>query len=181
MMGPMTQLVATHTVPWIPVAHRLDLILSDTLPPVDRTTSAFAFVADEAGRTLMTRVEREGRGWDIPGGHLEPGEDAATAAARELYEETGLRVPVSSLSVLAWQRIELLEPPPAGYRYPALAYMVMFRGSVAGVGAPTRPPAGSESSRADWMAPDEIERACPQSTWLPLVGIARARSTSSLR
>ncbi|MFI7617440.1 NUDIX hydrolase [Nonomuraea terrae] len=177
----MTKLVATHTVPWIPVAHRLDLLLSETLPPVDRTTSAFAFVADEPGRTLMTCVDREGRGWDIPGGHLEPGENAADAAARELYEETGLRVPVSSLSAFAWQRIELLEPAPDGYRYPELAYMVMFRGSVPGPGAPTRPPAGSESTRADWLSATEIGRVCAQSTWLPLVEIARARSTSSLR
>ncbi|MEV4175089.1 NUDIX hydrolase [Nonomuraea sp. NPDC049709] len=160
---------ATTTVPWIPVAHRLDLILTDTLPPAGATTSAFAFVSDEAGRTLMTYVDREGRGWDIPGGHLDPGEGATEAAARELYEETGLHLPSSALSIFAWQRIELLEPPPAGYRYPALAYMAMFRAALPGPGSPTRPPEGSESTRADWLSRPDIERLCGRRTWLVLL------------
>ncbi|MCK2214819.1 NUDIX domain-containing protein [Actinomadura sp. ATCC 31491] len=114
-------------------------------------------------------MDRAGRGWDIPGGHLEPGESAAEAAARELYEETGLRLPAAALSAFAWQRIELLEPPPAGYRYPSLAYMAMFRAVLPGPGAPTEPPAGSESTRAAWLPRAEIERVCPDHTWLDLL------------
>lgn len=161
--------LATKTVPWIPVTHRLDVILAETLPPVDQTTSAFAFVCDSSGRTLMTYVDREARGWDIPGGHLEPGESALDAAVRELYEETGLRLPPSDLSIFAWHRIQLLEPPPADYRYPMLAYMTMFRAVLPGPGAPTQPPAGSESTHADWLPRAEIERVCGQRTWLALI------------
>jgi len=163
----VTHLIATSTVPWIPVAHRLDVILADSLPPVEHTTSAFAFVSDGLGRTLLTFVEN--RGWDIPGGHLEPGENAIDAAVRELQEETGLRLPASALAVFAWQRIELLDAPPADYRYAPLTYMTMFRAVLPGPGVPTRPPGGSESTRAEWLPRAEIERLCSGRTWLALL------------
>ncbi|MEU6715992.1 NUDIX domain-containing protein [Nonomuraea sp. NPDC046802] len=122
----------------------------------------------------MTCVDREGRGWDLPGGHVEPGESAAEAAARELHEETGLRLEPADLSVFAWERIELLEPPPADYRYASLTYMVMFRAVLPSRGAPTRPPTGTESTRADWIPRQEIERLSPGRTWLTLLDTASA-------
>ncbi|MDR8407373.1 NUDIX hydrolase [Nonomuraea sp. 3-1Str] len=162
----MTRVLATITVPWIPAPHRLEVALTRSLPPVEQTTSAFAFVLDGAGRTLLTRVGREGRGWDIPGGHLDPGEQAAEAASRELAEETGLALPPERLSVFAWQRIELTGPPPAGYRYAPLTYMVMFEARLAEPGPPTAPPPGSESTGAEWLAPEEVERRCAGQVWL---------------
>ena len=42
----------------------------------------------EGGRVLF--VEHPERGWEIPGGHLEPGETPGQAMLRELKEETGL-------------------------------------------------------------------------------------------
>lgn len=43
---------------------------------------------DGAGEILL--LERHDGEWDLPGGHLEPGESLAETAARELLEETGL-------------------------------------------------------------------------------------------
>ncbi|NUS06010.1 MAG: NUDIX hydrolase [Nonomuraea sp.] len=163
----MTEVVASCTVPWIPVEHRLDMILSSALPPADRTTSAFAFVSDDTGRTLLTCVDV--RGWDVPGGHVEPGESATEAAARELQEETGLLLEPSALSVFAWQRVELLGPAPAGYRYGSLSYMAMFRARLAGPGGVTSPPAGSESTAAEWLSRARIRELCADRTWLPLL------------
>jgi len=53
-------------------------------------------VTDADGRLLLIRRRHEpGAGrWSLPGGRVEPGETAAEATAREVAEETGLRVEV---------------------------------------------------------------------------------------
>jgi ADP-ribose pyrophosphatase YjhB (NUDIX family) len=55
---------------------------------------AGAIVHDHAGRLLLVRRANEpSRGlWCEPSGRCEPGEDAADAAVRETFEETGLVV-----------------------------------------------------------------------------------------
>ena len=52
----------------------------------DAIVTAFA----EDGRWLVMVERGDGHGWALPGGTVEPGEDPADAAARELKEETGL-------------------------------------------------------------------------------------------
>lgn len=55
-------------------------------------------VADEHGRVLLQKRGDRGREvWGFPGGAVEMGESVAEAAVRETYEETGLRVRVTSL------------------------------------------------------------------------------------
>ncbi len=56
-----------------------------------------AVVYGPARRTiLLTRRQDNGR-WCLPGGQMEPGESATEACAREVWEETGLRVQVGKL------------------------------------------------------------------------------------
>jgi ADP-ribose pyrophosphatase YjhB (NUDIX family) len=52
-------------------------------------------VTGEAGVLLVLR--RELRGWELPGGRAEPGEEERAALAREMREETGLEVEVAGL------------------------------------------------------------------------------------
>ena len=47
-------------------------------------------------KILLTRRADNGQ-WCIPGGGVDPGEDVSEACARELFEETGLRVYVRRL------------------------------------------------------------------------------------
>jgi 8-oxo-dGTP pyrophosphatase MutT (NUDIX family) len=62
------------------------------------TTSCGVVVADGT-RVLLGHATRSPR-WDIPKGEVEPGEDFAMAARRELREETGLEAPAEALRFL---------------------------------------------------------------------------------
>jgi 8-oxo-dGTP pyrophosphatase MutT (NUDIX family) len=76
---------------------------------------AVVVLTDRAGAVLLQlrapdAVAEPGQ-WGLPGGHVEPGETPARAAARELVEETGLVVPVRPM----WQvtRPDLTGSAPA--------------------------------------------------------------------
>jgi 8-oxo-dGTP pyrophosphatase MutT (NUDIX family) len=74
---------------------------------------------DSAGRVLLFHGYDPGRPdhryWFTPGGGLDEGETMAEGAARELYEETGLRIPADRLGAAV--RREVTEFPFAGERY----------------------------------------------------------------
>ena len=61
----------------------------------DRRRLVHAVVHGDAGVLLALR--RELRGWELPGGRVEPGEAEERALAREVREETGLRVEAVSV------------------------------------------------------------------------------------
>ena len=53
--------------------------------------AAAAVVRDATGRVLLIR-RGDGRGWSLPGGMMEPGENLVACVVREVWEETGLDV-----------------------------------------------------------------------------------------
>ena len=58
---------------------------------------ASALIFDQStGNVLLTRRQDNGR-WCLPGGGMDPGESAAEACIREVFEETGLEVKVKRL------------------------------------------------------------------------------------
>jgi 8-oxo-dGTP pyrophosphatase MutT (NUDIX family) len=97
---------------WLPQPNEARIVLSDSLPPRELTATALV-VAFDRDQLLQTRLAA--RGWDIVGGHLEPGESPEDAARREAYEEAGARL--GELHLLGYQRLRLLGPRPAWYRY----------------------------------------------------------------
>ena len=71
------------------------------LPPGSVDDAKLTYVVMGArylGNWIFVR-HRERLSWELPAGHIEPGEDADKAAIRELYEEAG--VVNSSLKVVA--------------------------------------------------------------------------------
>lgn len=68
-------------------------------------------VLDDEGRILLSRRGDFGS-WNLPTGRLDPGEAIADAAAREAYEETGLKVeierPVGLYYQQGWGRMNVL-------------------------------------------------------------------------
>jgi 8-oxo-dGTP diphosphatase len=57
------------------------------------TVTAAGIICNEQGQVLLLKHRfRSGSGWGIPGGFLEPGEDADEALRREMREEIGLEL-----------------------------------------------------------------------------------------
>ncbi|MCR2802779.1 NUDIX domain-containing protein [Paenibacillus soyae] len=113
-------------IEWLPKPNRMTTIITDQVPEREAVSCAFVLAFQEDAIVL---TELHDRGWDIPGGHVEPGESVEDAARRELYEETGAHV--GALEQLGYMKIELFGERPSGYSYPfPNSYMVFYWGKV---------------------------------------------------
>lgn len=74
-------------------------------------------------RHLLMIRRGDSYGWAVPGGHVEPGESPAEAAARKLAEETGLRYPASMGLVTSPQHVP---DPRASDEAWAVTFPVIF-------------------------------------------------------
>ncbi|WP_225794766.1 NUDIX domain-containing protein [Streptomyces aculeolatus] len=84
--------------------------------------------------------------WALPGGHVDTGETSRAAAARELAEETGVKVAPAHL-----HQIGVWDAPgrdPRG-RYVGVAYLAV-------VPAGTEAVAGDDARRAEWWPLDAL-------------------------
>lgn len=86
---------------------------------LDRRAARVVLV-DQSDRTLLLRggdPARPGlRWWFTPGGGLEEQETPAEGAARELFEETGLRVPPADLGDPVWRQVTEFSYDGRSYR-----------------------------------------------------------------
>lgn len=103
-----------HDVPYLPTPNTVEAVLSDDESPASVTATAFVLPFLENGDLVLARVLR--RGVEIPGGHIEDGETAAEAAARECLEEAGCEL--HEMAPVGFLRMVTQAGRPEGYRYP---------------------------------------------------------------
>lgn len=74
---------------------------------------AFAAVRDIAGRILLVRRCDTGD-WELPGGHVDPGESASGAAVRETAEESGITVEITGMAGIYTDPGHVIADPRTG-------------------------------------------------------------------
>jgi ADP-ribose pyrophosphatase YjhB (NUDIX family)/GNAT superfamily N-acetyltransferase len=106
-----------------------------------------AVVLDDAGRLLLGRRADTGD-WALPSGILEPGEQPAVGLAREVEEETCVRVEVQALTSV-WTQPEVRYPNGDRSRYLDLCFLCRRLSGEPAVG-------DGELTEVAWFDPDRL-------------------------
>ncbi len=108
---------------------------------VSHPGAAAVVAVDDAGRVCVVRQYRHGVTdylWEVPAGKLDPGEDPAVCAVRELKEETGI-------TARAWLAMGLYAPAPGIYN--EIIHLYLARDLEVG----TATPDVDEELELDWL------------------------------
>lgn len=106
--------------------------------PTEIRLSVSAVVWAEGPGTKLLLMRRSDNGhWGLPGGYVEAGENVSEAAAREVEEETGVRIAVGRLIGVYSEPSRQVIAYPDGNRVQSVN--LCFEGAPVGQGEPTTP------------------------------------------
>ncbi|MFG2234904.1 NUDIX domain-containing protein [Streptomyces sp. NPDC048723] len=108
---------------------------------------ADTLVTDNDGLILLVKANYGRRAWQFPGGMLDPGEDPAACADRELAEETGLHCKATRLLAVTWN-------PSTDSSGGRSQVMFLFDGGTVSSDTSVRLQE-SELDEARWVSPDQ--------------------------
>lgn len=97
------------------------------------------------GEILMVKETVDGK-WTLPGGWIDVAESPATAAEREVFEESGYHVQVTKLAAV-FDKLRHGHPP-----VPHHSYILFFLCDLIG----GEPRVSVETSAVGWFAPDDL-------------------------
>ena len=153
-------------LPWLPRPHLVEVVWGDHPIELRAVSSVVVFVRNPRDELLLTRVRS--RGWDVPGGHVDAGEDASEAAVREVAEETGLLLTPGVLRPAGYLRVTVGAARPIDYRYPyPRSFMVAWTARIDH--RPVIPQPQSECSAATWVSLAEARSHLDGGPWWPLI------------
>lgn len=122
---------------------------------MDLRVAAYALILDDKDRLLLPHwSEGAHSGWTMPGGGLDPGEDPADAAVREVLEETGYDVEldgllgVDSFVIPGEDRVRPQDRPVQALR-------IVYRAHV--VGGTLRVEEDGSTDGVAWHTPEEVD------------------------
>lgn len=118
---------------------------------VEETRSAGGVVLNSFGEVAV--CNQRGISWSLPKGHIDPGEDAYTAAVREISEETGIDELEYIRELGTYKRYRMNKDKSDDISKPKIITMFLFRTSQS-----LLKPSDPDNPEAKWVKIEDVSR-----------------------